>query len=206
MASEIGTTPALTASFSASASVFQSIASVPPQRGNYTKRVETERAVAPEHPRPFGIGGSEDPPCTSDIGYRISAIGYRTAKPLLYFVARKRLLPLPDVLHLALQLELLGRRRRWRRRLVRRDPHVPVILEARPRRNQPAHRHVLFQAAEVIHLARNRRFGEHARRLLERRGRDERVGRERRLRDAEQQRTARPRTPAMPHHARVLSQ
>src|SRR5262249_61650245 len=77
MASEIGTTPARTPTFSASASVFQSIASVPPQRGNYTKRVETERAVAPEHHRPLGIGGSEDPPCTSDIGYRLSDIGHR---------------------------------------------------------------------------------------------------------------------------------
>src|SRR5262249_24420165 len=115
-----------------------------------------------------------------------------------------RLLRLHEVLHLALQLELLRRRRRWRRRLVRRDPHVPVIPEARPRRNQPAHRHVLFQAAEVIHLARNRRFGDHPRRRLERRGRDERVGRERRLGDAEQQRTALRRTAAIRDHALVL--
>src|SRR5438067_5561568 len=38
---------------------------------------------------------------------------------------------------------------------------------------------VLLQAAQVVHLALNGGFGEHARGLLERRRRDERLGRQR---------------------------
>ena len=64
------------------------------------------------------------------------------------------------------------------------------VLEAGAGRDEPAHRDVLLQAPQVIDLAGDGRLGEHARRLLERRGRDERVGRERRLRDPEQQRPA----------------
>ena len=81
---------------------------------------------------------------------------------------------------------------------------LPVVLEPGPGRNQPAHRDVLLQAAQVIDLAGDGRLGEHARRFLERRRRDERVGRERRLRDAEQQRPALRRTPARGNHALVL--
>ena len=73
-----------------------------------------------------------------------------------------------------------------------------------PAGNQPAHRHVLLQAAQVVDLAGDRRLGEHARRLLERRRRDERVGRERRLGDAEQQRLRRRRTAARADHPLVL--
>jgi len=56
---------------------------------------------------------------------------------------------------LAIQIEILFRRlrrcrRRWR--LVRRNPHVPVPLEARAGGNQPPHRHVLLQPAQVIDL------------------------------------------------------
>src|SRR5829696_4919714 len=65
----------------------------------------------------------------------------RTA--LLDFVPRKRLFRLDEVLHLPLQLQFLGSRRRWRRRLVRRDPHVTVVLEPGAGRNQAAHRDVL---------------------------------------------------------------
>src|SRR6266852_6776647 len=82
----------------------------------------------------------------------------------------QRFLGLHEVLHVPLQLELIVarlRQRRRRRRLVRRDPHLAVVLEPGSRRNQPAHRHVLLQAAQVIDLAGNRRFGEHAGRLLE---------------------------------------
>ena len=98
-------------------------------------------------------------------------------------------------------VELVLRRRR---RLVRRDPHVPIPLEARARRNQPAHRHVLLQPAQVVDLPGDRRLRQHARRLLERRRRDERVGRERCLRDAEQQRLRRGRTAAVADHPLVL--
>src|SRR5215472_797472 len=67
---------------------------------------------------------------------------------------------------------------------------VAVMLEARTSRNQAAHDDVFLEAAEIVHLAGNGSFGEHARGLLEAGGGDERVGRERRLGDAEEQRTA----------------
>ena len=56
----------------------------------------------------------------------------------------------------------------------------------------------------MIDLAGDGRLGEHARRFLERRRRDERVGRERRLGDPEQQRPALRRTSARRDHALVL--
>src|SRR5687768_2081715 len=65
-------------------------------------------------------------------------------------------LGLHEVLHIALQLELVVarlRRRGRRRRLVRRDLDVAVILEAGACRDQPAHRDVLLQTAQVIDLA-----------------------------------------------------
>src|SRR5688572_2110665 len=98
---------------------------------------------------------------------------------------------LDEVFHLAIQLHifitrLLHRRRRWR--LVRRDLHVAIPPEARAGGNQASHRHVLLQAAQVVDLARDRGFGEHARRFLETGRADERFGRQRRLGDAEQQR------------------
>jgi hypothetical protein len=73
----------------------------------------------------------------------------------------------------------------------RREPHVAVILHAGAGGNQTAHDDVLLQTAQVIDRSLDGSFGQHARCLLERRGRDERVGGERRLRDTEQQRTAR---------------
>src|SRR5437867_1305993 len=120
---------------------------------------------------------------------------------------RQSILRLHETLHVALQLELVVarlRRRRRRRRLVRRNPHVPVVLEPGAGRNQPAHRDVLLQAAQVIDLAGDARLRQHTRRFLERRRRDERVGRERRLRNAEQQRPALRRTATLADHALVL--
>src|SRR3954453_3746340 len=67
-----------------------------------------------------------------------------------------------------------------------REAHVPVILHASSGRNQAADDDVLLEPAQVIHLALNRSFGEHARGLLERRCGDERLGCQRRLGDAEQ--------------------
>ena len=61
-----------------------------------------------------------------------------------------------------------------------------VLLEARAGRDQPAHRHVLLEAPQEVDLARDGRLGQHARRLLERRRRDEGIRVERRLGDAEQ--------------------
>src|SRR5512139_895393 len=68
-------------------------------------------------------------------------------------------LGLDEVLHLALELELLLSRRRWWRRLIRRDPNLPVVLEAGAGRDEPAHRHVLLQPAQEVHAARDGRFG-----------------------------------------------
>src|SRR6266702_4805154 len=64
--------------------------------------------------------------------------------------------------------------------------HARVVAEARTGRDEPADDHVLLQTAQVVGFAGDRRLGEHARRLLERRRRDEAVGRERRLRDTEE--------------------
>ena len=70
-------------------------------------------------------------------------------------------------------------------------------------RDEPTHDDVLLEAAQVVDLAADRRLGEHLGRLLERRRRDERLGRERRLRDAEEQRLAdRRRLPARRSRAR----
>ena len=57
-----------------------------------------------------------------------------------------------------------------------------------PGRDQPTHDHVLLEPVQVVGLAPDRRLGEHLGRLLEGGGRDERLRRERRLGDAEQQR------------------
>src|SRR6185437_5159719 len=91
---------------------------------------------------------------------------------------------------------LVGRRRKlhgFERRqllfLLAHQAHGAVGLEAGAGGNEPAHDDVLLQAAEVVHLALDRGFGEHARGLLEGSGGDEAVGRERSLGDAEQQRT-----------------
>ena len=51
-----------------------------------------------------------------------------------------------------------------------------VIREARARRDEAADDHVFLQAAQVVLLAHDRRFRENPSGLLERRGRDERVG------------------------------
>src|SRR6185437_14096205 len=61
-----------------------------------------------------------------------------------------------------------------------------VVRESRPRRNQPADDDVLLQATQLVLLAHDRGLGKHARRLLERSRRDERIGRQRRLGDAQQ--------------------
>src|SRR6185503_643215 len=73
-------------------------------------------------------------------------------------------------------------------RFITFDVDVAIVFHARSGRNQPAHDDVLFESAQVIDAARNCSLGEHARGLLERCGRDKRVGRERRLRDTKQQR------------------
>src|SRR5579883_1581626 len=80
--------------------------------------------------------------------------------------------------------------------VLARDLYLAVILHAGAGRNQAAHDHVLLQAAQVVHLAVDRSFGEYARRLLEGGRRDERIRRQRRLRDTQQLRLALRRTSA----------
>src|ERR1700733_14469900 len=76
-------------------------------------------------------------------------------------------------------------------RHFRQQLNAAVVFEARTSRDEPAHDDVFLQAAEVIHLASDGCFGEDAGGLLEAGGGDERVGRERRLGDAKEQRAAR---------------
>ncbi len=66
-----------------------------------------------------------------------------------------------------------------------------VVAEAGAGRHQVAKDHILLEANEVILLASQRSFGQHLGRLLERRRADERVGLERGLGDAEQERRGR---------------
>src|SRR5690242_6948180 len=62
--------------------------------------------------------------------------------------------------------------------VLARDLYLTVVLHAGAGGYEPAHDHVLLQAAEIVHLAVDGGFGEHARRLLETRRADERVRRE----------------------------
>src|SRR5262245_31477129 len=69
---------------------------------------------------------------------------------------------------------------------VARDPVQPAQRAAGSGRNEPPDDHVLLEALERIGLAVDGGVGEHAGRLLERGGGDERAGLERGLGDAEQ--------------------
>src|SRR5262245_453367 len=75
-------------------------------------------------------------------------------------------------------------------RLAARGQHFDprVVREPRARRNQAADDHVLLQATQIVRLSGDRGLGQHPGGLLERGRRDEAVGRERRLRDAEEHR------------------
>src|SRR6478609_1473181 len=69
-----------------------------------------------------------------------------------------------------------------------RDLELLVSREARARRDQVTHDDVFLEAAERIDLAQRRGVGEDARRLLEGGGRDEALGLQRGLGDAQQDR------------------
>src|SRR5579863_4165010 len=71
-----------------------------------------------------------------------------------------------------------------------REAHVAVILHAGAGWDQASHDDVFFEAAQVVDRALDGGFGKHARGLLERRRRNERVGRQRRFGDAQQQRAS----------------
>src|SRR5205085_52129 len=81
---------------------------------------------------------------------------------------------------------------------------VAIVFHARSGRNQSTHDHVLFQPAQVIDATGDRGFSQHARSLLERCRRDERIGRERSLRDSQQQRLGLRNFAAFLSHALVL--
>jgi len=95
-------------------------------------------------------------------------------------------------------------------------PRATADLKVRPTRSsippvprpavgcQSAHRHVLLQPAQVVHLPADRRLGQHPGSLLERGRGDERLGRERRLRHAQQHRAARRRPAAVLQYPLVL--
>src|ERR1051326_8106780 len=85
-----------------------------------------------------------------------------------------------------------------------REAHVAVVLHAGAGRDEASDDDVLLQAAQVIDLAVDAGFGEHARGLLERRRRNERVGGERCLRDPEEQRPSSSRLAALRNHPLVL--
>src|SRR5579859_4829749 len=73
----------------------------------------------------------------------------------------------------------------------RQQLNVAVMFETRTSGDEAAHDDVFLEAAEIVHLAGDGSFGEHASGLLEAGGGNERVGRERRFGDAQEQRTAR---------------
>src|SRR5437868_1522464 len=112
-----------------------------------------------------------------------------------------------DLLQRREQLRLgLGPDQYARRHLLRRlDVDAAVALEARGRRDQLADDHVLLQAEQPIGLALDRRVRQHLRRLLEGRGGEEGLGRERRLRDPEDQRFERRLLALLLLDARVLT-
>src|SRR5512138_529295 len=82
-------------------------------------------------------------------------------------------------------------------------PATRMVEGPRTRRDEPTDDHVFLQAAQIVLQATDRCFGEHAGRLLERCRRDERFGRQRRLRDAEQHRLDTSRNLALLRHALV---
>src|ERR1043166_1162780 len=89
------------------------------------------------------------PSITQLSNYPITRLPLSLA-PRLRNLRHERFIRLDEVLHVAFELELVvGRldRRRRRRWFVRRDADLPVVLEARARRNEAAHRDVLLQAA-----------------------------------------------------------
>src|SRR5881409_1791423 len=152
-------------------------------------RLLPRRLATPSHQLVNGRHGSPSPNAVT--------------KPVLYnrktlycqqFSRRWRLLA--DGRNVARRLTGLGDRRRREREhaverlhgLAARRQHLDprVVREPGARRDQAPDDDVLLEAAQLIRLAGDRRLGEHACRLLERGGRDEAVGRQRRLGDAEE--------------------
>src|SRR5207245_9599119 len=92
---------------------------------------------------------------------------------------------------------------RLRRRGPRPEPPrglavaVVIPVDPRPRRDEMPDDDVLLEAQQIVLGAPDRRVGQHARRLLERRRRNERLCGEARLGDTQEQRLARGRLAAL---------
>src|SRR3990167_1459320 len=84
------------------------------------------------------------------------------------------------------------------------DREALVRAQAGARGDQATHDDVLLEAAEVVDAPVDGRLGQPLRGLLERRRRDDRLGRQRALRDAEQERIALGRLATTDDHALVL--
>src|SRR5213075_1242229 len=97
----------------------------------------------------------------------------------------------------------LERRRRRRKALGRLDLDVVIPVNPGPRRNQVPDDDVLLETQQIVLGPADRRIGQDARGLLERRRRNKRLRRQARLRDAEQQRLAGGRLAALLHRALV---
>src|SRR5215469_15179976 len=85
-----------------------------------------------------------------------------------------------------------------------READVAVVLHAGSGGDEAADDNVLLEAAQVIDSSLDGSFGQHARGLLEGSGGDERIRRERSLRDTEEQRATGCRTSTFLDHALVL--
>src|SRR5256886_2494129 len=97
---------------------------------------------------------------------------------------------------------LLGRRRRLEP-LGRLDLDLVIAVNPRPRRDEMPDDDVLLEPQQIVFGPPDRRIGQHPRRLLERRRRNERLGGEARFGDAQEQRLARGRLAAFLHGALV---
>src|SRR5213079_170818 len=93
----------------------------------------------------------------------------------------------------------LGRRRRRLEPFRRLDLDVVIPIDAGPRRDEMADDDVLLEPQQVVPRAADRRVGQHPRGLLERRRRDERLCRQARLGDPQEQRLVGRRLAALLH-------
>src|SRR5438552_4089465 len=93
----------------------------------------------------------------------------------------------------------LGRRRRRLEPFRRLDLDVVIPIDARPRRDEMADDDVLLEPQQVVPRAADRRVGQHPRGLLELRRRDERLCRQARLGDPQEQRLVGRRLAALLH-------
>src|SRR5690606_23969477 len=130
-----------------------------------------------ERPRDPRIPGAFSPHVSSVVAARREVVGReRVEVDVAVLVALERAVGREDAVGVPLALRLLGRL----------NLDVAVLGEARTGRDELTDDDVLLEADQRVALALERRLREDAGRLLERRGRQPRLRRERRLRDAHQ--------------------